>query len=159
MERQFSAHADLFRNLDLFSSLDASDVVRLEKLFSEKVYESGEVIFEEGDIGTSMMVVASGTVRISQKPDADTEEALILLKSGMVFGEMALLEELPRSATAIAHTAVIILEIARDAFLDHVQKHPRSGVRILIQLARTLSSRLRETDLKLKSFINLARWI
>lgn len=151
----------LLRNLEIFSVLDAGDVNRLGKLFAERVFDSGEEIFAEGDAGTSMMVVASGTVRISQKPDADadSEEALILLKTGMVFGEMALLEELPRSATAIAHTPVILLEITREDFLADIESHPRCGVRILIQLARTLSSRLRETDLKLKTFINLARWI
>jgi len=149
----------LLGNLELFSILDAGDVNRLGGLFRERIFDSGEEIFAEGDAGTSMMVVASGTVRISQKPDADSEEALILLKTGMVFGEMALLEELPRSATAIAHTPVILLEITRENFLADIENHPRCGVRILMQLARTLSSRLRETDLKLKTFINLARWI
>ena len=149
----------LLRNLEIFSILDAADVSRLGNLFRERIFESGEEIFAEGDAGTSMMVVASGTVRISQKPDADSEEALILLKTGMVFGEMALLEELPRSATAIAHSPVILLEITRENFLADIESHPRCGVRILMQLARTLSSRLRETDLKLKTFINLARWI
>jgi len=154
-----SNRIELLGSLELFAVLDASDVSRLGNLFQEKIFDSGDEIFAEGDAGTSMMVVASGTVRISQKPDADTEEALILLKAGMVFGEMALLEELPRSATAIAHTPVILMEITREQFLRDINEHPRCGVRILMQLARTLSSRLRETDLKLKTFINLARWI
>lgn len=149
----------MLRQLEIFSDLDAPDVSRLENLFRERKYDAETVIFSEGDAGTSMMIVVSGTVRISQKPDADSEEALILLKSGMVFGEMALLEELPRTATAIAHTPVVLLEISREDFLADIEEHPGYGVRILMKLARTLSSRLRETDLKLKTFINLARWI
>lgn len=154
-----STRIQLLRQLEIFADLDASDIFRLGNLFKERVFDADEEIFAEGDAGTSMMVVASGTVRISQKPDADSEEALILLKAGMVFGEMALLEELPRSATAIAHSPVMLMEISREEFLQDIREHPRCGVRILLQLARTLSARLRETDLKLKTFINLARWI
>ena len=106
-----------------------------------------------------MMIIASGEVRVSQTPGDNTEETLVVLKKGDVFGEMSLLEGLPRSATTIAHTNVIVLEITRSDFLDYLEKDSESGVKILLKLCRTLSSRLRETDVKLKTFISLSQWI
>jgi CRP-like cAMP-binding protein len=100
-------------------------------------------------------------VRISQKAssDSEAEEALVILKKGDVFGEMAMLEDLPRSATTIAHTSVISLEISRDDFLNYIHKNSENGVKILLKLSRILSSRLRETDVKLKTFVSLSRWL
>ncbi|UCH92412.1 MAG: cyclic nucleotide-binding domain-containing protein [Candidatus Aminicenantes bacterium] len=148
----------MLRGLDIFAGLDDSALTELGHLFKERVFDQQEVIFEEGSIGSSMMIIASGEVRVTQKADTDAEEALVILKKGDVFGEMALLEDLPRSATIIAHTSVITLEISRDDFLNYIHKNSKDGVKILLKISRILSSRLRETDVKLKTFISLSRW-
>lgn len=149
----------ILKGLDIFSDLDEQALTELGHLFKERIYDQKEVIFEEGSIGNSMMVIASGEVRISQIPDPKTEETLVILKKGDVFGEMGLLDDLPRSATPIAHTNVITLEISRDDFLNYVLKNCENGVKILLKLSRTLSSRLRETDAKLKAFVSLSQWL
>ncbi len=149
----------ILKGLDIFSDLDYHALIDLSGLFNEKIYNQGEVIFEEGSIGNSMMVITSGEVRISQTAGGKDEEALVILKEGDIFGEMALIEDLPRSATTIAHTNVIILEIRCVDFLTYIDKDSESGVRVLLRLAKVLSSRLRETDNKLKAFINLSQWI
>ena len=149
----------ILKGLDMFSDLNFYALTDLSSLFTERIYNQGEVIFEEGDIGNSMMVITSGEVRISQTSGGKDEEALIILKEGDVFGEMALIENLPRSATTIAHTNVIILQISCTDFLEYIQKDSENGVKILLRLAKVLSSRLRETDNKLKAFINLSQWM
>lgn len=149
----------IFRRLDIFSDLDDRALKELSNLFVEKRFREGDIIFKEDSIGNSMMLITSGEVRVSQTPYPDTEEALIVLKTGELFGEMAVLEDLPRTATAIAHTDVIILEISRLYFLKFIESDPKSGVKILFKLARILSSRLRETDNKLRAFTCLTRWI
>lgn len=149
----------ILKGLDIFSDLDDAALSELGLFFQERVFDQQEIIFEEGSIGNSMMIIASGEVRVSQKADQEAEEALVILKKGDVFGEMALLEDLPRSATAIAHTSVITLEISRDDFLNYIHKNSEIGVGILLKLCRILSSRLRETDVKLKTFISLSRWL
>jgi CRP-like cAMP-binding protein len=98
-------------------------------------------------------------VRITQRARISGEETLTVLKKGDCFGEMALLEDLPRSATAIAHSDILMLEINRDKFLRFIEKDTVSGVKILFILARILSSRLREADVKIKTFVNLSQWI
>lgn len=145
--------------IELFSEIDYNSLVILSNLFEERVYNQAEIIFKEDSIGTSMMMITSGEVRISQIPDPQTEEALIILKKGDVFGEMALLEDMPRSATAIANTNVIIFEVQREKFLSFLENNKEAGVKILMKLAKILSSRLRETDAKVKAFVSLTKWI
>ncbi len=145
--------------MELFSEIDFNSLVILSNLFEERVYNQEEIIFKEDSIGTSMMMITSGEVRISQISDPQTEEALIVLKKGDVFGEMALLDDMPRSATAIANTNVIIFEIQRERFLNFIENNKEAGVKILMKLAKILSSRLRETDAKVKAFVSLTKWI
>ena len=155
----YEFNLEILKELDIFSELDSSALRKLCQLFEEKIYNQGEIIFEEGSIENSMMIITSGEVRVSQKADQNTEEALVVLKKGDFFGEMALLDDLPRSAATIAHTNVIIFEISRNHFIDFIESDSKSGVKVLLKLARILSSRLRETDTKLKTFVNLTKWI
>ncbi len=150
---------NVLKELDIFLDLDDHALRDLSALFEERIFVHGEIIFEEGAIGNSMMVITSGQVRISQTQGPNVEEALIILREGDVFGEMALIEDLPRSATTIAHTNVIIFEISREHFLSYIEKDCVNGLKIVLKLARILSSRLRETDNKVKAFVNMSQWI
>jgi CRP-like cAMP-binding protein len=150
---------NILKGLDIFSGVDSQALGALSLLFEEKIFSEGETIFEEDSIGNSMMVITSGEVRVSQRAESNMEEALIILKSGDIFGEMALIDDLPRSATTIAHTNVIIFEISRRHFLNYIKKDCKNGILILLKLAKILSSRLREADNKLKAFINMSQWI
>ena len=151
--------AGILKRLSIFSDLAPPALLKLSSHFKEKVFKVGDTIFTEDSIGNSMMIITSGEVRVSQKSDPNNEEALIVLKKGDLFGEMGLLEDLPRSATVIAHSNVVMLEIAREDFLDFITKESEAGVKILLKLSRILSSRLRETDTKLKTFISLTMWL
>ncbi|MCU0275920.1 MAG: cyclic nucleotide-binding domain-containing protein [Acidobacteria bacterium] len=150
---------EILKNLDLFSELGYGAVKELAYLFSERVFQKGETIFEEDDTENSLLVILSGEVRITQRADLSGEETLTVLKKGDFFGEMALLEDRPRSATAIAHGDSVIMEISRERFMHFIAKDAASGVKILITLARSLSARLREADKKIKTFVNLSQWI
>jgi len=150
---------EILKNIRLFHDLNYNAIKELTYLFSERVFQGGETIFEENDTGNSLLVILSGEVRITQRANVSGEETLTMLKQGDFFGEMALLEDLPRSATAIAHSDTLILEISSEKFLHFVQKDADSGAKILITLARILSARLREADSKIKAFINLSQWI
>jgi len=151
--------ASLLKKLSLFSDLEPPALLKLSSHFKEKIFKVGDTIFTEDSIGNSMMIITSGEVRVSQKSGPNDEEALIVLKKGDLFGEMGLLEDLPRSATVIAHSNVVMLEIAREDFLDFITNESEAGVKILLKLSRILSSRLRETDTKLKTFISLTMWL
>ncbi len=150
---------EILKNLSLFNGLGYGAIKELTFLFSERIFQAGETIFEENDSGKSLLVIVSGEVRITQRASVSGEETLTVLKKGDFFGEMALLEDLPRSATAIAHTDACVMEISQERFLRFIEKDTASGVKILITLAKRLSSRLRDADGKIKAFVNLSQWI
>jgi CRP-like cAMP-binding protein len=150
---------DIIKNIEPYTELELQALLKLSLYFTEKVFSINEIIFEEGQIGNSMMLITSGDVRITHQSPDGTEEALMILKTGEVFGEMALLDEMPRSASAIAHTDVVLFEINRLDFLNFIHTDQASGVKLLFKMAQMLSSRLREADTKIKVFNNLTKWI
>jgi CRP-like cAMP-binding protein len=159
METSQNIIIELLKKLSLFNELEYSAIKELTFLSKERVFQKGEIIFNENDTGSSLMVIVSGEVRICKRANVSGEETLIILKKGDFFGEMALLEDLPRSATAIAHSDVFILEITCEKFMHFIEKDTASGVKILLNLAKNLSARLREADVKIKAFVNLSQWI
>jgi CRP/FNR family transcriptional regulator, cyclic AMP receptor protein len=112
-------------------------------------FPAGAVVFEEGDPGSRMYVIQSGEVRIVKRV-GQREITLARLGPGEAFGEMALLEGQPRSATAIVETTARILEIDEVAFGDLVRRNGEIALRLL----RRLSARLREANRQIRNFLS-----
>jgi CRP/FNR family cyclic AMP-dependent transcriptional regulator len=112
-------------------------------------FPAGAVVFEEGDPGSRMYVIQGGEVRILKRLGS-REITLAHLGPGEAFGEMALLEGQPRSATAMVVTAARILEIDEAAFADLVRRNGEIALRLL----RRLSSRLREANRQIRNFLS-----
>jgi len=159
MEAPTTENLEILKGIPLFTELNEADRTLLADRFSPRVFREGEKVFAEDTPGHSMMIIVSGEVRISSDDSGQGEETFTILKRGDFFGEMALLDELPRSATAIAHSDLILLEIERSSFIRFINDHPAAGVFILWTMARNLSARLRETNLKVKTFVNLSQWL
>ncbi len=110
----------------------------------EKVLKPGEVLFREGDPGDEMYLIKSGKIKII-KGGGDVEKTLAYLKEGDFFGEMAIIDESPRSATAIAVEETRLVIIDREAFRNQVKKSP-----LIEYILETLTRRLRATDEQIK---------
>jgi len=102
---------------------------------------AGEYVFEEGDLGTEMYIIQSGQVEILKRV-AGSDTRLAVLEKGDFFGEMSLLEDLPRAASARAVSDLKLLEIGGATFDQMLRSNPEIAIRIL----RKLSRRLRQTD-------------
>lgn len=111
-------------------------------------YKAGDFIFREGDLGTEMYIINEGKVEILNVV-GDEEQVLAVLEKGDFFGEMSVLEDLPRAATARAATDVRLLQINGSTFDQLLQGNPEIAVRMM----RKLSRRLRETDEMIKSLL------
>lgn len=109
---------------------------------------AGEYVFREGDLGTEMYVINEGKVEILNQV-GDEEQVLAVLEKGDFFGEMSVLEDLPRAASARAATDIRLLQINGSTFDFLLQGNPEIAVRMM----RKLSRRLRETDEMLKSVL------
>jgi CRP-like cAMP-binding protein len=112
-------------------------------------FPAGAVVFEEGDPGSRMYVIVSGSVRI-EKRVGSRDLTLAVLGPGEAFGEMALLEDAPRSAAAVVEQPARIMEIDEDAFEDLV----RNNGEVALRLLRRLSARLREANRQIRSFLS-----
>ena len=100
------------------------------------------VIFREGEMGREMYVIMEGEVEIRKKTGKNSYKTLVLLKKGDFFGEMAIIENKPRTATAVAKSDTRLLKLDTDAFYNMVEKSSDFGVKMI----KTLSSRLRRAD-------------
>src|ERR1700682_2952677 len=112
-------------------------------------HPSGTVLFREGDRGQTMYVIRSGKVNISKRI-ADTEITLAVLGPGEFFGEMALLEGLPRSAGASVVEDAQLIELEQKSFETLVRKNGEIAVRLM----RRLSSRLRAADRQIQALMS-----
>jgi CRP/FNR family cyclic AMP-dependent transcriptional regulator len=120
-------------------------MIKLELFRNEDRYETfaaGETIFKDGDEGHCMYVVYEGTVRL-QIHGRLVEK----LGPGEIFGEMALIDDLPRSATAIADSDVKLVSIGEKRFDFLVQQTPKFA----LQIMRIVADRLRNMDNKLRA--------
>ncbi len=123
--------------LDLF-------LIQLAGKYSiSKNFSAGETICEEGERGNSMLLILTGSVRIIKQSAVDGAMVQIGARGmGEFLGEMALVEELPRSASIIAKTDCEVLEFSKENFEKIIQEQPELATRVL----RSLSNKLRESD-------------
>ena len=106
-----------------------------------RVYSDGEIIFKEGDIGEAMYVIQAGTIQIIKKA-ASGEVIIATLKSGEVFGEMALFDRLPRSASARASGEARVLSIDKKKLFSSINRDPT----LVFKLLDSMSQRIRKID-------------
>jgi CRP/FNR family transcriptional regulator, cyclic AMP receptor protein len=109
-----------------------------------KVFKAGTRIFQEGDPGEEMFIIQSGQVKITKKTQ-DGEKTLVILSEGDFFGEMAVIDNEPRSASAVAQTDTKLIALNQAVFEATMQ----SNAHIVKKILRNMSSRLRETNKQL----------
>lgn len=112
-----------------------------QQFVDERTYDSGEIVFREGDQTTDMFVVQEGNVIVT-KQVAGNEVFLATLERGDFFGEMALLESLPRSATCRAWGATRLLAIRSGELLMKIRRDPTFAFEML----QHMSYRIRQLD-------------
>jgi CRP/FNR family transcriptional regulator, cyclic AMP receptor protein len=140
---------ELLSKISLFSALQPTYLRRIASLGVEEDYEAGAVIFQEGAQGDKMYLILGGAVRISRQVPGMGEEALAVLRAGTHFGEMALIEDFPRSADARAHEACRLFVIRKEDLEDLLFVDRDLAYDLLWTFVRTLSGRLRETNDKM----------
>jgi signal transduction histidine kinase len=124
----------------LFSGLLASELRALQETGQERLLPAGTVVFREGDPGDGMYVVKRGCVQISALVSEQERRVLSRLGPGDFFGEMAVLDNEPRSATATAEEETVVFFIPREELLAVLEQSPQ----LLLALAREFSRRTRE---------------
>jgi CRP-like cAMP-binding protein len=141
--------AEALAKIDVFRELHTEGIERLAAVCAEESYRVGEVIFKEGDIGDKLYLILEGRVRISRDVSGMGEEALAILGPGAAFGEMSLIDDVPRSADARVHERCRLLVLTTSALEDLLVLDTDLAYEILWNFVRILSARLRETNDKM----------
>lgn len=142
---------EVLRKVPLFEGLSDADLQAFSELCRERGYPKGSVIVFEDDPGDAMYLVADGQVKVVLIAEDGREVILTVLGPGSFFGEMAVIDEEPRSAHVIAMEESSLLVLRREDFHARLKQSPH----VAIALLRELSRRLRRADEKIASLVLL----
>ena len=132
-------------SIPIFEDLSRKELRAIERILHKRSYKENEVMFHEGDPGVGMYIIEKGRVNITLGKE---EKLLAVLSDKEFFGEIALLSETPRTATAKAVTDSSILGFFQSDMIDLMETNPRMGNKVLLRLARMIGDRLRFSNLE-----------
>ena len=147
---------ELLGKIKFFAGLPTAYLRRIADIGAEEDHTGGTTIFEEGTKGDKFYLIIDGAVRISRMVPGMGEEALAVLRAGTYFGEMALIDDTPRSADATAHGNCTLYAIQKADLERLMLQNKDLAYELLWTFVRTLSARLRETNDKIKAFFALS---
>lgn len=141
--------ADFLKEYKAFKDFDDADIAALNGASAEESFGKDDLIFQEEAPGDRMHVIKGGTVKIV-KTVKEKENTIAVLNPGEFFGEMALLDGLPRSAGAKAGDAAKILTITRQHYVQLRESSPKTALKLMDILVNVLSTRLRQANKNLE---------
>jgi len=163
------AGKDFLKKIPILSGLDAGELDMVWSIVKKREIPAGRVIIREGEIGDSMYFFAQGTanvtknltMKLGQSGFGNVEKSMVKLDSATVsfFGDMAMFEDEPRSATITASTDCLVYEVQRRDFERLCDQNPGLGLKILRRVAATLCHRIRKANqdvLKLSTALSIA---
>ena len=140
---------EVLSNSPICKDLSRSNLIKISKLVHLRQYAKNEIVFNENESGQCMYIIKSGKVEIS-KQVASKKVILTKLDEGSIFGEISLVEDTPRDATAKSLANTELLSFFRSDLLKLIDKDPRLSSFILFRLSMILGKRLRYKNIKIK---------
>ncbi len=159
----------VLKKIAILSDLTEDELKIVWDIALEVEIQKGNILMSEGDFGDSMYFFVEGevnvsknlTLKVGKKAFSHTDKSMVKLRAEHVsfFGDMAMFQSEPRSATITANTKCILYEVKRDNFTEICNSHPIMGVKILRRISETLCGRVRKGNddvLKLTAALSLA---
>ena len=140
---------DFIRTHALFSGLDGDGLIRILSAGADRFIAKGECIVTEGEAGENFYLILQGMLEvIKELPtiDGTRSERIAILERGETFGEMAIIDHMPRSATVRALEDTLTLQFNQDIFKKLGDEDPKAYARIILNLAKQISLKLRMVD-------------
>ena len=146
---------ELLTKVPAFSMLSARELKEVAAIVHKREYRSGEPVFYQGDPGLGMYIIQEGSVSITIPGKGGEQQELVALSEGDFFGELALLDESPRSANAVCKDDCSLIGFFRPDLFDLIEKKSGLGIKIVLQLAEIVAMRLRNTDKEVTKLRNM----
>ncbi len=135
--------SSILKRIPIFEDLSGKELKAIEHIMHRRNYKAGEPIFRQGDAGVGMYVIEKGRVQIILEPAG---HVLAELEHGEFFGELALLDESPRSATAQAAVDCKMLGLFQPDLFGLIERDPALGVKVVVHLASIIGERLKAAN-------------
>lgn len=146
-EQRMTTRLDFLKRIALFHGLTESELTGLSADFVSRQFRQGDMIFLQGDPGQSLYLIESGRVRIYVQEDSGHETSVIYYSTGDIFGELSVIDGLPRSASATALDDTVVLMLSRDRLRAHLRTMPQLAHNFM----QALSVRVRYSTLQVGS--------
>ena len=140
--REKTANIELMKELPVFGSLNTGELVQIERVLHERQYGPGEVIFNEGEPGAGLYIIKKGEISIRKKIEGGDTIQLAVIPERSFFGELALLDEMPRSASAHAMVQSTLYGFSKPDLEHLLERNQRLGIKIIMNLSKLVSRRL-----------------
>jgi len=138
---------DFLKKIPIFFSLSNKQIEKILSIIHIRNYKDSEIIFRIEDPGVGLFIVRNGTVDIFNEYPDFTKKKITSLSSGDFFGEIALLNDSPRSATVISSGNSVLYGLFRPDLLGVIDSDPKLGSKLFFNVAQILAERLRLTNL------------
>lgn len=148
-------HLDYLCNLPMFKGLAREVVLELANQLTIFSFDTGEVLFHKGDHGDAMYIIQTGRAKVVTETPTGQELILHEFGPGEFFGEMALIDETPRSAKGVALSPMVVFELDRGDFQSVLMRHPH----VILEITRNLSTKLRYAATYLQKAIDWSQHI
>ena len=154
-----SAIVNYLKQSDIFYQFTPTQIEMVSNLCHEVVFQAGEIVFKENSSSQELYIITQGEVEILINPalvgtsdkDKQAGSAIAILRRGQSFGEVALVDEGLRSASARAvQKETHLLVIPRDKLIMLCETYPQLGYRLMYNLAADLAMKIRNTDLRIR---------
>ncbi len=134
-EHRVANRIEFLKQLPLFASLSEAELGSLANDFTARRFQQGEMIFFQGDVGQALYLIEAGRVRIYVQDDGGQETSVIFYGAGDIFGELAVIDGMPRSASALAVDETIVHILSRERLRAHLQASPQLAYNFMQALA------------------------
>ncbi|MBX5481342.1 MAG: cyclic nucleotide-binding domain-containing protein [Myxococcaceae bacterium] len=145
---------NFFRKVDVLSGLEGRSLESVIKVLKRETYNRGETLFSEGELGRTMYVLESGEVEVRRSNAEGQPVPIVRLGPGECFGEMALVELEPRSATVVVVQKATVWSLTNLDLWKLFQEDQYAYVIVLQNICRLLSRRLRKADSRIADFLS-----
>ncbi|MGQ9706527.1 MAG: Crp/Fnr family transcriptional regulator [bacterium] len=147
---------EIIRKAFIFSRLTDDEVDKLASIAKTEKYRSGDVIFKEGAEGGNLYIVAEGKVKLLKRLDDNTDATLAEIDNNEFFGEVSLFDQKPQVVTAVSMTDTTLISLDYPSLRGLLILYPEMAKKVYSQVLRLQSNLLRETNERIKKFLQKA---